>query len=367
MGLLEDLGIRSKGFKTRTTPKTFGELAFEEWLWLLDADSEDFRQEGKVAGIKARKRAEAEINYRDNLAGPKPKIGGSECQEEDLSESVGKALNGYIRTHFYADTPAGKSAANAKADEIRRNFEGEVFVRRRRVYCQDNREWGQSVWVKPTGTKMRKRNYWATEDGKMIMKTDEVEQVVIAPRREKAGGFSEASSRNWGKWRGASKKKVSCPTCFAPKDYPCVNDRGIAEGIYINEKGKPMSASQASQYKEGRGMSLTVRSKRTNAHRARVTKYLEEKKGLVEVPQSIASVTGTFEEKTERRPPTDIEKERYLIRVFNEGQMGRFEEIEDRDEGYELSDVEAIMNKKQVVKYEKWIEYGREVKTDGEV
>ena len=361
------MGIRRKDFKTRTTPKTFGELRFEDWLWLLDADSEDYGEEGQIAGIKARKRAEGEVRYQKNTKGPKPKIGGSECQEEDLSPAVKKRLNGYIRTNFYADTPSGKSLAKQQADTYRRNYEGELFVNVRRVYCKDNREWGWSVWVKPTGTKMRKRNYWATEDGKLIRKTGEVEQVVIAPRRVKAGGFASADSREWGQWRGAAKKKVSCPTCFAPTNYPCVNNVGIEEGIYLNEKGKPMSASQASQYREGRGMSLKVRSKRTNAHRERVTKYLEKKEGFVEVPQSVAGRTGDFVQDTERRPPTDEEKESYLLRIFNESQLERFEELEDRAEGYGLSDIEAIMNKKQVVKYDKWKEYGVEVKTDGEV
>lgn len=356
MGLLEDLGIRRKDVRTRSTPKTFGELRFEEWLYLLDISPEG------EDGAKQRARALSEKQFQEGKGFQT--MAGSDCQEDSLSPAVRKRLNGYVRVNFYADNAGGKSRAKAAGDDIRREYEGELFVNVRRVYCKDRRVWGWSVWVKPTGTKERLREYWVDDNGKMIKKRGTEERTVIAPRTEKAGGFAEATSRDWGKWRGAAKKKVACPKCDAPKDYPCVNDRGIAEGIYINEKGKPMTASQASKYKEGRGLSKTVRNVRTNPHRERVTVYLEKKEGLVEVPQSITGRAGQFEEKADRRPPTEREKENYLIGKFNDSQLERFEELEDQD-SYSLQDVEAIMNKKQIPKYEAWIEYG--VKDDGEI
>lgn len=356
MGILEDLGIRGTSVRLRSTPKTFGELRFEDWLWILDRSPEN------EDDSKTKARALSEKQYQAGTG--KQTIAGSDCQTDSLNDTTARTLNGYIRTNFYADNASGKKSAKAKGDEIRREYEGEVFVRVYRVYCKDSRRWGWSVWVKPTGTKERVRNYWADVDGKMTKIRGTEEMTVIAPRSEKAGGFSEASSRDWTKWRGASKKKVACPKCFAPKDYPCINDKGIESGIYINDKGEPMTPSQASALKAGRGMNAEVRAVRTNAHRERVTLYLEKKKGLVEVPQSIKGQTGIFEEKVERRPPTDQEKERYLLRVFNDSQVERFEDIEESGE-YSLSDVEALMNKKQKPKYEKWIEYG--VEQDGEI
>lgn len=358
MGILEDLGIRRKDVRTRSTPKTFGELRFEDWLWILDRTGEDGdgTYSNKVTG-----RATTEKQYQKGTG--KQTIAGSDCQTDSLNDTAAGRLNGYVRTNFYADNKGGKASATTEGDMIRREYEGEVFVQVRRVYCKDSRRWGWSVWVKPTGTAPRKNNYWVDEEGKMTRKTEIVESTVIAPRRARAGGFSEASSREWGKWRGAAKKQVKCTKCFAPKNYPCVNDIGIEKGIYLNDKGKPMSPAQASELKEGRGMNAEVRKLRTNAHRVRVELYLEKKKGLVEVPQSITGQAGVFEEAVERRPPTDNEKERYLIRMFNDSQMGRFEDLEDQD-SYSLQDVEAIQNKKQIPKYEKWIEYG--VVDDGE-
>lgn len=358
MGLLEDLGIRRKDLRTRTTPKTFGELRFEEWLYILDISPEG------EDGAKQRARALSEIQFQEGKGFQT--MAGSDCQEDSLSPAVRKRLNGFVRVNFYADNAGGKSRATAAGNEIRKEYEGELFVNVRRVYCKDQRVWGWSVWVKPTGTKERLREYWVDDDGKMIKKRGTEDRTVIAPRSKKAGGFAEATSREWGQYRGAAKKKVSCPKCDAPKNYPCVNDKGIKEGIYINEKGKPMTEKEANQYKEGRGLSITVRSKRTNPHRERVTKFLEKKKGLVEVPRGITGETGVFEEKVERRPPTDKEKERYLLTKFNDAQFERFEELEDAGD-YSIQDLESIMNKKQVPKYEVWVKRGVEVKDNGEV
>lgn len=359
MGILEDLGIRRKDVRTRSTPKTFGELKFEDWLWILDRTGGD--GDGTFSN-KATGRATTEKQYQKGTG--KQTIAGSDCQTDSLNDTAATRLNGFVRTNFYKDSPSGKSSANTEADQIRIEYEGEVNVQVRRVYCKDKKKWGWSIWVKPTGTAIRKRDYWADEDGKMTRKTRMVEEQIIAPRKAKAGGFSEASSRDWGKWRGAAKKNVKCDKCFAPKNYPCVNDTGIEKGIYINDKGKPMSPAQASELKEGRGMNAEVRRLRTNAHRVRVETYLEKKKGLVEIPQSIAGYTGKFVEETARRPPTDTEKERYLINKMNGSQIERYEELEEQ-ESYSLQDVEAIQNQKQIVKYEKWIEYG--VVDDGEI
>lgn len=356
MGLLEDLGIRrpydGQGkIGGRRPPKDFGELRFEEWLYILQLSPEG------DDGSKAEKRAVTERQYFEGTS--KQKIGGADCQTDDLNDTAASRLNGYIRTNFYSDDAGGKTRAKKRKAQLAQEYEGELNIQVRRVYCKDSRQWGWSVWVRPTGTRIEKFDYYADEDGKMVKKRGEREAVIQAPRSVETGGFGSSTVRSWTAYRPTSKKKVSCPKCFAPKGYPCVNDKGIEQEIYI-ENGKPMTANQASKYKEGRGLSITVRSVRTNPHRQRVDKYLEEKEGLIENP--LTAREGDFIEKVERRPPTDTEKEGWITRNYNEGQFGRYEDLEEElGRRPDVEEMEDILNKKQRVKYDEWVLFGQPI------
>ena len=220
MGLLEDLGLRrprdmSNRIGGRLPPKDLGELRFEEWLFILSLSPEN-----ETEGQKVEKRARTERQYREGKG--KQLIGGADCQEDQLSPSVQKALKGYVRVSFYADTPKGKSRANSRANKLRNEYEGELFVRVRRVYCKDSRQWGWSVWVKRTGIVERTRSVFYTDaEGKRQVRQEAYMDQINAPRTMKGGGFGTGTVRSWTSYRSAAKKKVSCPKCDAPKDYPC--------------------------------------------------------------------------------------------------------------------------------------------------
>jgi hypothetical protein len=358
VGLLEDMGLRrpydsSNRIGGRRPPKDLGELRFEEWLYILGLSPED-EDGSKLAGA-----ALAERQYRAGTGSKR--IGGADCQEDQLSPSVQKALKGYVRVGFYADNANGKSDAKKRGKKLSDEYEGELFVRVRRVYCKDSRQWGWSVWVKQTGTREETVSVFGVDqEGKRTVRKETRLASVMAPRKEKAGGFGTGTVRSWTAYRSAAKKKVSCPKCDAPKDFPCVNDRGIEEGIY-EENGKPMTAKQAQKYKAGRGLVKEVRVRRTNAHRQRVDKYLKEKEGLVENP--LTAQEGDFIKDEERRPPTDRERESWMLRNFNEGQVERFEDLEDEG-SVSVEKMETILNKKQRVKYDKWADFGQPIEKE---
>jgi hypothetical protein len=358
VGLLEDLGLRrprdmSNRIGGRLPPKDLGELRFEEWLYILDL-SEHQEQEGD----KIKARALAERQYREGKG--KQRIGGADCQEDQLSPSVQKALKGYIRVAFYADSPKGKSRAKARGKQLSDEYEGELFVRVRRVYCKDSRQWGWSVWVKRTGMREETYSVFGMKDGVRTVSQQTRMVSVMAPRKEAAGGFGSSTVRSWTVYRSAAKKKVSCPKCDAPKDFPCVNDRGIEEGIY-EENGKPMTAKQAQKYKAGRGLVKEVRVRRTNPHRERVDKYLKEKEGLVENP--LTAGEGDFIKDEERRPPTNSEREQWMLRNYNEKQLERYEDLEDEGTP-SVGDMERLLNKKQRVKYDAWADFGQPIEKE---
>ncbi len=87
-------------------------------------------------------------------------------------------------------------------------------------------------------------------------------------------------------------------------------------------------------------------------------KYLKEKEGLVENP--LSAEEGDFIKDEERRPPTDRERESWMLRNFNEGQVGRFEDLEDEGP-VSVEKMETILNKKQRVKYDKWADFGQPI------
>lgn len=124
-----------------------------------------------------------------------------------------------------------------------------------------------------------------------------------------------------------------------------------------------MTAAQAEKYKAGRGLVKEVRARRTNPHRERVDKYLKEKEGLIENP--LSAFEGDFIKDEERRPPTDSEREQWMIRNFNEGQIGRYEDLEEEVGRPSVEQMEGILNKKQRAKYDAWAEFGQPIEKEG--
>lgn len=365
MGLLEDLGLRrprdmSNRIGGRQPPKDLGELRFEEWLYILGLSPEE--EDGK----KVKARVLAERQYREGKG--KQKIGGADCQEDQLSPSFRKALGGYIRVSFYADTPAGKRRAQQKKKELAREYEGELNIRVYRVYCKDSRQWGWSVWVRQAAWMEKKYTTFSTdEEGNRVARVETYDSIFKAPRSGDEFG-AHGNVRSWTAYRSVAKKKVSCPKCDAPIDYPCVNERGVEEGIY-EEDGKPMTAEQAEKYKAGRGLVKEVRARRTNPHRERVDKYLFEKKGLVENPNT--AYEGDFVEAANRVEPDADMKRKWMLSRFNEGQYERLEDLEEElGRTAVAEEMEPILNKKQKAKYDKWVRFGvvkKEESDDGEV
>jgi hypothetical protein len=352
-GLLEKFEIRrpydmSNRIGGRRPPKDLGELRFEEWLYILGLSPEEEDDRKLKAAVMAEKQ------YRAGTG--KKKIGGADCQEDQLSPSFRKALGGYIRISFYADTPAGKRRAQQKKKQLAREYEGELNIRVYRVYCKDSRQWGWSVWVRQVAFMEKKYATFSTdEEGNRVVRVETYDDTFKAPRGGDEFG-SHGNVRSWTAYRSAAKKKVSCPKCDAPKDFPCVNDRGIEEGIY-EEDGKPMTAEQAEKYKAGRGLVKEVRVRRTNPHRERVDKYLFEKEGLVENPNT--AFEGDFVKAADRVEPDDGMKRKWILNTLNEGQYERLEDLEEEKGRLATGvEMEILLNKKQYDKYKRWRDFG---------
>lgn len=356
MRLLEQLGLRKK--RDRTIPYSRGEKDFQDWLWMLGEEHgvyEDHVRRGVVADEEKyrdltkeekKKRNKGEgVRFKKDKKGKKralivKSVGGDECQSDSVSKAAGgspakERLKGYVRAAAYPNTTAGKKSADKKGVELARDFEGVLFVQVHNVYCQDIRSHQWTVWVKETGDRDMLDEYWVMEDGKLIKKRRYTQMARIAPRTKKKGGFQEASSRDWGTYRGEAKKKMTCPTCHAPPNFRCVNDPSIYG------KGATVKSAEKISIK-------VLREKRTNAHRSRVDLLLAKK--------------GKKKPAKERRPPTNWEKGSYLWEQLDDQQL---EKIEDEDENNsnfttddELPFMEKMLTTKQTNKYRKWISKG---------
>ena len=78
-------------------------------------------------------------------------VNTGECQKDNVARSVvksGAPLSGMTRINAYPDTPKGKNAAHKKANQLRDQFDGELQVNARRVYCQDLGDYYWTVWAK---------------------------------------------------------------------------------------------------------------------------------------------------------------------------------------------------------------------------
>lgn len=365
--LLQRLGLRPAFM--RLEPYTAGERDFEEWLQIL-GDTFGTYEEQRRQGYQLRTRpiVDRELNFqRDRVDGKGPVegnpanynagqttvgIAGDECQaDEGLPESIREGrLKGYVRAAAFPDTPKGKKAATKYADKLGTDFEGSLYIEVRRSFCRDSRQniWG--VWVKPTPE-------YTIKGSKTVERPDGTKMVLTAPHKNKRGGRSTGDSREWTEYRGKAKKAVRCPKCEAPKDFPCINDKGIEAGVYM-ENGKPIAPKKADEtMRTSRGFVEEIRSVRTNAHRERVDAYFA-KKG-----QIIDGVSGGVEEKVELQRPTVRQQVRWIMQNLNEGQMDRYEAVEDEGGWPTLEDelnflLSDIINKKQKAKFDKYVEKG---------
>jgi len=365
--LLQKLGLRPAFM--RLEPYSPGERDFEEWLDILGNTFGTYEQQRREGyQLRTRPIVDREKNFqRDrpedggavegnpanyNAGQTTVGIAGDECQsEEGLPKSIREGrLKGYVRAAAFPDTPKGKKAATKYADKLGTDFEGSLYINVRKGFCRDSRQniWG--VWVKPTPE-------YTVTGSKSIETPDGQKMVLTAPHKNKRGGRTTGDSRQWTEYRGKAKKSVRCPKCEAPKDFPCVNDKGIEEGIYVKD-GKPIPTKTADEtMRTGRGFVEEIRSVRTNAHRERVDAYFEKKGETVE------GVSGEVKKKQELVRPSVRQQVRWIMQRMNEGQMDRYEIVEDEGGWPTMEDelnflLSDIINKKQKVKFDQYVEKG---------
>lgn len=250
--------------------ETVGEASFKMWLALL----EDIYPQDE----SPRYGSEYRMGTTGKTVGGKDFVKGSECQKDNVAPSLVSEEKGrerlykFIRVRAYSDDDKGKDAAERFADKTREEFEGELNVKVRRVYCRDLGEYRWTVWVKQVeldedrnvkkyAPRRARRTVKKRQDGKL--KT----QIIDA------GGFQ--FGREWGQFRGVAKRTVSCPKCQAPVDEPCVKD------MEFYARGDNLENYTATQR----------RKIRTNPHKERVIKYLEENQTKDEVEQKYRKAT----------------------------------------------------------------------------
>jgi len=358
---LQVLGLRPAFM--RLTPYTAGEKDFLAWIDILEQNYgtyEELRRMGQQD--RSRRFIDKEKRFRkDRAEGKKGNpanynigqgnlgIAGDECQsEEGLPESIREGrLRGYVRAVAFPDTKKGKRDANKYADRLGTEYEGSLLIQVRRGFCRDSRQniWG--VWVKPSPIYTPKGS------------DDNTQFVKSAPHKNARGGrvMAAQGARMWSEYRGASKKAVRCPKCEAPKDFPCVNDKGIESGVYMKDD-KPIPTKTADEtMRTSRGYIEEIRSVRTNAHRERVDAYLATQ------GKEMTSRDFSPQDKVELMPPTDRQKVRWWMQKMNESQIDKYEEAEDAG-GFDGYDDELdyilrnIANKKQKVKFDQYVEKG---------
>jgi hypothetical protein len=353
----------------RLEPYTAGERDFEQWLEIL-GDTFGTYEEQRRQGYQLRTRPiiDREKNFqrdRPESGGPvegNPAnynagqttvgVAGDECQaDQGLPKSIREGrLKGYVRAAAFPDTPKGKKAATKYADKLGTDFEGSLYINVRKGFCRDSRQniWG--VWVKPTPE-------YTVKGSKSVESPDGQKVMLTAPHKNKRGGRTTGDSRQWTEYRGKAKKSVRCPKCEAPKDFPCINDRGIEAGVYMKDN-KPIPTETANEtMRTSRGFIEEIRSVRTNAHRERVDAYFD-KKG-----ETIEGVSGKVEKKQELVRPSVRQQVRWIMQRMNEGQMDRYEVVEDEGGWPTMEDelnflLSDIINKKQKVKFDKYVEKG---------
>ena len=174
--------------------------------------------------------------------GVEPEVGA--CQKDNVAKSIvksGAPLSGMTRINAFPDTPKGKDKAHERANKLRDQFDGELQVNARRVYCQDLGDYYWTVWAK---------DFDITRSG----------EPALAPRFK---GEGEYNVQTWKQVRGKSKNGVECPKCSAPKTIACVSDLELyKEGI---TKAEVEEISKE-----------TRKAKRTNPHKERAEAYMEK-------------------------------------------------------------------------------------------
>ena len=126
--------------------ETVGEGAFKMWLALL----EDIYPQDE----SPRYGSEYRMGTTGKTVGGQEFVKGDECQKDNVAPSLVSEEKGrerlykFIRVRAYSDNDKGKDAATRFADKTREEFEGELNVKVRRVYCRDLGEYRWTVWVK---------------------------------------------------------------------------------------------------------------------------------------------------------------------------------------------------------------------------
>lgn len=276
----------------------------------------------EVFAEKTRRRAREERNGDSARADGKKVPLATECQsEEGLPPSISKGrLKDFVRYRFYPmdrknkkSNNAAKNKAHIAADDLSAEAEGDLNIQVRETYCKDIRQWGYGVWVKKTDTFERKSI--DSIDVKRAPARGRIQTKKGKNDKTKDSTFGSGGEvRAWTSYRGASRKNVSCPKCFAPTGYACVKESDVE--IYTPDmKESDIDMSE-------------VRRFRTNEHRERVDKYLETQ-GLY-IKREGKSDVGVFKIAEKEKPFIDSREEiRWLMKNSSEDALEEFEEAED--------------------------------------
>lgn len=382
---LEDLEFLGKGKKDRLRGLTSGEKDFGKLLGYLETvfgSYEDNMADGEgktkdfVFGEKSRRRArEQRDGDPTNAQGQKVPL-TTECQsEEGLPPSIKEGrLKGYVRYRFFPmDRKDKKSKEKAKrkaeveADDLSEEAEGQLLIQVRETYCKDLRQWGYGVWVKTTKDFERKST--GMMDSRQAPSRGRQQTRRLKSEGEFKGNFASSGEvREWTAYRGASRKNVACPKCYAPKGMPCVTFEKADVVIY-----KP-------DMKDEEVDMMEVRRFRTNEHRERVDAYLPTiglmivKKGRtnyivpveeVEVGEkteevqedAVAEVTDTEVEKEEKpkEAMTENQQIQWLLSKVDDKAIEEFEEAEDEGKfssrADEIAFLEERLDQKDIEKF----------------
>lgn len=242
----------------------------------------------------------------------KPDAGQFKGQVDDISPSIAALLDDgsgdfYVRVAKFPQTESGKAKAKARAAEIRREGEGELFVRVRAVRFKSTGEKVWAVYAKGIGT------------GR------------LAPVQYGRGSVGQQTDafREWTAYRQVAKETQACPKCNAPMTVACVSRLDLY----------PENATQADV---DRVLITTRRRYRTNVHKERVDAYFKVLNAQPSLPPA--------------RKYTAGEAVRFLERDASAATLEKFEDSDAFNEnaGTRLRWFEENMSDAERVRFEEW-------------
>jgi len=240
----------------------------------------------------------------------KPDAGQFKGQVDDISPSIAALLDDgsgefYVRVAKFPQTEGGKAKAKARAEEIRKDGEGELFVRVRAVRFKSTGEKVWAVYAKQAGGRLAPVTYGRGNTG------------------------VQTEGRQWTTYRQAAKDSVACPKCNAPTSVPCVSRLDLY----------PENATQADV---DRVLITTRRRYRTNVHKERVDEYLKVLNAQPQAP-------------TERKFKA-IEAVRFLERDASASTLEKFEDSDAFNEnaGVRLRWFENNMTQTERARFNEW-------------